>query len=164
MKNSRLVSSIVLFIGSVLLVLIPSCSCERAAAKAEKKSGLYVINVLDKDLYDDCHLKGSINVPYEQLEKFVQDLDKDSSEIVVYCSNYMCSTSGVAAKQLAQMGFKHVWAYEGGTAEWHQMGLPVEGPCKNSYLSNKLPAPEHSDSSVSVITAQELAQKLKVAE
>lgn len=160
-KNMMLRSMFFLSLAS-LLMLIPSCTCERQATEQQKKSGLVVINVLDKDLYDDCHIKGSINVPYENLEKFVQDLDKDSSEIVVYCSNYMCSTSGVAAKQLTQMGFKHVWAYEGGTAEWHQMGLPVEGTCKSSYLSNKLPATEHTDASVSVITAQQLAEKLKV--
>ena len=53
-----------------------------------------------------------------------------------------------AAQKLKEMGFENVWAYEGGTAEWYQMGLkaegkyPVEGTCQASYLSaaNEKPA------------------------
>lgn len=127
-----------------------------------KRGGLVVINVLDKEPYDDCHIKGSVNVPFTQLSAYAQNLDPETAEIVVYCSNYMCSTSGHACKQLMKMGFKHVWAYEGGTAEWYQMGLPVEGPCKNSYLTQKMTPPPHDgESTVAVITAQELAKKLK---
>jgi len=162
------------FIGvlvcAVILILVGNYYWKTSSYHA-KQSGLVVINVLDKDVYDDCHIKGSVNVPFTTLKDYAQGLDPETAEVVVYCSNYMCSTSGHACKELMSMGFKHVWAYEGGTAEWHQMGLPVEGPCKNSYLKQKLMPPQHEtvrigapgEQTIAVITAQELANKMHVA-
>jgi 3-mercaptopyruvate sulfurtransferase SseA len=46
----------------------------------------------------------------------------------------MCTASGAAAKKFLNLGFKSVAAYEGGIAEWHQKGLPVDGPAQESYL------------------------------
>ncbi len=116
---------------------------------------------MDKQSYDDCHIKGSISVELNDLATFADGLDKDKAEVVVYCSNYMCSASEFVCKKLEAMGFKHVWAYEGGMAEWYQLGLPVEGPAKSSYLTKKIekPAIEHQD--IKVITASELEQKMR---
>ncbi|MFI5333215.1 MAG: rhodanese-like domain-containing protein [Candidatus Babeliales bacterium] len=148
--------------GLALVGLLASCSC--GSKVEQKRSGLVVINVLDKEVYDDCHIKGSVNVPFTKLSEYAQGLDPETAEVVVYCSNYMCSTSGHACKQLMKMGFKHVWAYEGGTAEWYQMGLPVEGPCKNSYLIQKIMPPRHEgEQAIAIITTQELAEKMHVS-
>ena len=38
---------------------------------------LMVINVLDADQYKDCHIKDSINVPFEQLDDFARKLDQE---------------------------------------------------------------------------------------
>lgn len=133
-----------------------------AQLQEQKKAGLFVFNVLDKELYDDCHIKGSIHVPLTELEQKVQSLDKENAEIVIYCSNYLCGSSEQACKKLQSMGFKHVWAYEGGTAEWYQMGLPVEGQSQSSYLTKKIAPPPHDASRACLtVTAQELAQKLQ---
>lgn len=128
----------------------------------QKKTGLVVINVLDKQWYDDCHIKGSINVPLEAIETYAQQLDPEASEIVLYCSNYFCTSSGYACKLLKNKGFKHVWAYEGGTAEWYQLGFPVEGPCEQEYLKKKIEQSQEADvsSECDTITAQALLAKL----
>lgn len=127
-----------------------------------KKQELKVINVLDKNLYDDCHIKGSINVPFEDFEQYAKNLDKDT-HVVVYCSNYMCTASGASARKLSEMGFKNVWAYEAGMAEWYQAGLPVEPKdiCKQEYLKMQVAKPEHEDKSVKVISTQELKDKMQ---
>lgn len=119
-----------------------------------------VVNVLDSEYYKDCHIKGSVNVPFDQLEIFAQQLDKDT-EIIFYCSNYMCTGSGKAAKLFQQKGFKRVWAYEAGMNEWYRNGLPVEGSCKSAYLNitNEL-IDEEQDPEVTVITTGELKEKL----
>ena len=115
--------------------------------------------------YEDCRIAGSINVPFEDVETFAKDLDRNA-EIVVYCANYMCTASAAAAQKLKDMGFANVWAYEGGTAEWYQMGLkaednyPVEGSCQASYLAAANEKPAHAESSVSVISAEELHEKM----
>jgi rhodanese-related sulfurtransferase len=150
------------FLITAGLVFLPSCTSSQNDAHAQKKTGLVVINVLKKELYDDCHIKDSVSVPFDQVDTYAQThLDKDA-EIVVYCSNYMCSASGAVAQKLQDLGFKNVHAYEAGTAEWYQQGLPTEGPAKAGYLAVKM-EPHHEDNSnVRVISTQELAQKMKV--
>ncbi len=128
----------------------------------EKKTGLVVVNVLDKKFYDDCHIKDSICIPFEMTEQCVDTIDKNA-EVVLYCSNYQCTSSEYVAQQLLKKGFSNLCVYEGGMAEWYQQGLPVEGPHKQAYLSKpcrKLSYDEQSN--IRVITANELAQKMNV--
>lgn len=130
----------------------------------QKKEGLFLVNVLDVEYYDDCHIKApnSINVTLEGLEAFTKTVDPEKSEIVFYCSNYMCTASGFAAKELAKKGFKNVWAYEAGIADWYQKGLPVEGKCEKPYLNKKIEKLELEESSeIRIISTDELANKVK---
>lgn len=150
-------------LGLVMMIAVLP-ACWNKSENGPKKTGLFVLNVLEKSYYDDCHIAGSINVPFEILEQFARGLDKEHAEIVVYCANYACTASGAACKKLKSMGFKKVFAYEGGTAEWLQLGLPTEGPAQSSYLTKAYAKPEHTDPEVPVITAQELAAKLKLAQ
>jgi rhodanese-related sulfurtransferase len=120
-----------------------------------------VINVLEKNLYDDCHIQGSVSVPFEGLEQYAQQYLDKNTEIVLYCSNYMCSASGQGCKLLKRLGFDKVYAYEGGTAEWYQHRLPVEGPCAAGYLKVHLAPPDDStEHDKAVMSMQELARKL----
>jgi rhodanese-related sulfurtransferase len=94
---------------------------------------LLVINVLDEKTFNDCHIKGTVNIPYDQLESRLKDFDR-AREIIVYCASHICSASKQAYALLKKMGFVRVWAYEGGIKEWHAEGLPTEGSCKMEYL------------------------------
>jgi rhodanese-related sulfurtransferase len=109
------------------------------ASTKNSKPSLIILNVLDKEEYDDCHIKGSMHVNFEHVEEFAQKLDKNST-IVVYCTNYMCTSSDYVAKKLREKGFDKVFVYAGGMAEWHQKQLPVVGQCKAAYLQ-KVVAP-----------------------
>jgi rhodanese-related sulfurtransferase len=142
--------------------LLPGCGCSTKKEELQKKQGIFVLNVLDKAMYDDCHIKGSVQVPLEEVERFAASLDPEKAEIVVYCSNYMCTSSEYAVKKLKALGFQHVWAYEGGMAEWYQLGLPIEGSAQQPYLTKKVEKPTNEEQSIPVITAQELATKLKI--
>ena len=33
---------------------------------------LLVINLLDKELYNDSHIRGSVNVPFDNIEEYVK--------------------------------------------------------------------------------------------
>lgn len=122
---------------------------------------LYVINVLDKREYDDCHIKGSINVPFENMQDFAKGLNKQT-ELIIYCSNYWCTASGEAVKMLLDMGFASVWAYEAGMAEWYQQKLPVTGACKEEYLT-KIVAKPHQQDIIPVISTLQLKEKMEKA-
>jgi len=135
-----------LLIFSLLLTFLPSCFS--GGTESQKEKGLVVINVLDKKLYDDCHIAGSICVPFMEVQKYaLKHIDKDA-EIILYCSNYLCTSSIVNRKQLLNLGYKNVWVYKGGTAEWHQRGYPVNGPCQSSYLKKELSPPAEKESYV----------------
>ena len=117
-----------------------------------------VINVLSKDVYDDCHITGSVNVPLDDLVEYGKDIPKDA-ELVVYCANYMCPMSKRAWRLLKDQGFSNVRAYEGGASEWYSLGYPTIGPATQQYLKEKYDKPlENGD--VEVITADQLKEKL----
>ena len=138
--------------------LLPGCWNEQ---KPEKMSGLVVVNVLDEEFYNDCHIKGSVNIPFEKVDELAETIDTDA-QVVIYCSNYQCTSSEYAAKMLRKKGFSSVCVYEAGMAEWYQKGLPVEGERKKAYLikpSRQLA--QDASSEIPVISTHELAQKMK---
>ncbi len=156
MKKVSVVTMILMCVGVSSALLMSGCIGKKKAPETLK-----VINVLDKRLYDDCHIKGSINVPFQDVENKALSWDK-STKIVVYCSNYTCTASGFIAKMLTKMGFENVWAYEAGMVGWYKAGLPYEGPAKESYL--ELPNIPHENvekGGVSVITTEELHALMK---
>lgn len=114
-----------------------------------------LINVLPKDMYDDCHIVGSLNVPLEQLKVFAEKIDRNQ-KIVVYCSSYACQASVKAWRLLDGMGFQNLWAYEGGMAEWYHADFPREGSCQAPYLSSKIEKPTEEAKDVKQIYAEEL--------
>lgn len=131
------------------------------------KSSLHVINVLDKALYDDAHIKGSEQIDSDVVEKVAQNWDKNST-IVVYCANYMCSASRDIAKKLTAMGFKNTKAYEGGTAEWYQLSqkdpsYAIVGPAQEKYLKVPIKAPQEHPADVAIIEAEALKSLLQGA-
>ena len=142
------------FILVALPLLFSGCSCDKKGPK------LQIINVLDKDAYDDCHIKGSINIPFEELESEAEKLNKNATT-VVYCSNYQCAASKMAASMLKNKNFQIVYAYEAGMADWYQNGLPVVGACKASYLKNKNEEIEVEDEGVEVISTEALKDLIK---
>lgn len=164
---SKILVKIIVIFGLVGLVTFgwyrwSSNSCRQELVDLASGKRLMVVNVLETEQYKDCHIKGSISVPFDQLEKLAQQVDQDT-ELVFYCSNYMCAASGKAAKLFQQKGFKRVWAYEAGMNEWYRKGLPVEGSCKAAYLkSSNEPIEEEQDPEVTIITTDELRVKLGI--
>jgi rhodanese-related sulfurtransferase len=149
-------------LGVILVGIVTLSACKWFGSESNGHApSLVVINVLDKQYYDDAHIAGSINIPLERLEEYAQkNLGKDT-EIVIYCGNYKCLASSEGAKMLSDLGFRRVWAYEGGTAEWKKFGYPVKGAAKENYL-NDLEKPEGvTHEGVNMISAQELNEKIE---
>lgn len=150
-----------LFSGLTLASVLLLAGCWGGNKKEETmpaKASLQVINVLDPELYADAHIKGSINVPFDQLDEYLKKADKNA-ELVFYCANYSCSASGEAAKQAKEQGFTNARAYEGGTAEWVKLGYPYEGPATESYIHGDNPKPDHlADFAIS---AEDLKAKMQ---
>jgi len=155
------------FLGSKLLTVSLAAltllsSCRWFLPTKKEAPAFVMVNVLDKKYFDDCRIAGSINLSMEDIEQYALDnWDKQNTQVVTYCGNYKCLASGESAVMLNKLGFANVWAYEGGTAEWKQLGYPIDGPCVASGFLSDYEKPEGDEvsSEVPVITAQELKKK-----
>lgn len=145
-----------IFIISLIFSTLFFAGCWEKAESPE----LMVINVLDKELFDDCHITGSVNIPFEDIADRLQDLDP-SKQYVLYCSNFACISSTENVKMFLDAGFQNVWDYEDGMSGWFQEGFPYEGSAEQSYLAEESVKFGDEESKLPVITTQELYSKMK---
>ncbi len=138
------------------LALLPGCF---DSGKKKEAPTLLVVNVLDKEYYDDCHIPGSIHVPMADV---IATAEKEGwskeTPVVVYCANYSCTASAAVCKQLVEAGYVNAQAYEAGMAGWVQAQLPVEGPAQAPYLTqeNKPLADAVDHGTIKNITTEQL--------
>ena len=91
------------------------------------------IDARTKAEFDSVHVKGAINLPYEefhalpfwQRKELMRKYNKQGI-IIVYCKGGKCEVSIDLAYDLARLGFTSVSIYRGGIHEWQQSGYPVE--------------------------------------
>ena len=76
--------------------------------------GAIIIDVRSKGEFDGGHIKGSVNVPLQNLEKYFSKLKKDVP-VITCCASGMRSAS--AASLLKANGYKEV--FNGGG--WHSL-------------------------------------------
>ena len=72
------------------------------AAHIAKEKGALIIDVRSKKEYDTGHIKDSINIPIDYLDKMYGRIPKEK-EIIVYCRSG--SRSMVAARLLREQGW-----------------------------------------------------------
>ena len=97
-------------------------------AKIRSGNPPIVINVLDSGNFTKQRIKGSINVPLDQVSTLVPKIVPDkNAEIVVHCASYRCGASVKAGKALKALGYTNVADYKGGTQDWVKRGLPTAG-------------------------------------
>ena len=67
-----------------------------------------IIDVREKEEYDESHLEGAINIPYTKIIEEIDNyaVDKDAV-IVVYCKSG--KRSALAAKSLSEAGYTHIY-------------------------------------------------------
>jgi rhodanese-related sulfurtransferase len=92
-----------------------------------------VVNVLPKDVYGDCHIPGTTNIPVHKLEKVTRKWPKNR-QIVVHCAGQDCPLSRYATELLQNLGFLNIKMFEGGLREWAAQGLQIKGLCRAGYL------------------------------
>jgi len=129
----------------------------------QKEAQLIIINVLDKNEFDDCHIKGSIHIPFGEFENKVASFNKNN-HYVLYCADYACMSSGYCAKLLRDAKFENIWEYSGGMVDWYQKGYPIEGPAQEDYLKEEnvnLNDEQDNEDVVFTITAEDLLIKIK---
>jgi rhodanese-related sulfurtransferase len=85
---------------------------------------LIVLDVRERDAYEQGHIEGAKLLPRGQLELRVnQDLPDPTRRIVVCCEFGRIST--LATATLREMGFQRAVALDGGMKAWREAGYPV---------------------------------------
>lgn len=94
----------------------------RAAAASDE---LLVLDVRERDAYEEGHIPGAKHLPRGQLELRVnQDLPDPTRRIVACCEFGRIST--LATATLREMGFQRAVALDGGMKAWREAGYPVK--------------------------------------
>jgi glyoxylase-like metal-dependent hydrolase (beta-lactamase superfamily II) len=105
---------------------VPFMSLEELKARVESaEPDLVVLDVRERDAYEDGHIPGARLRPRGQLELRVnQDLPDPTPRILVYCEFGRIST--LATATLREMGFQRAVALDGGMKAWREAGFPVK--------------------------------------
>ncbi len=105
-----------------------------------------VIDVRERDEWEEGHIPGAVHVPRSFLESRIEQAVPDRERpIVLYCAGG--SRSAFAAKALAELGYTHVSSLAGGFTDWKRNGgaylLPKTlDAAKRSRYSRHLLIPE----------------------
>lgn len=135
----------------------------------DEKPEYYLINVLEKEDFEDAHIRGSIHVSMADMDGFLKKIEHHKDvPLIFYCSNYYCTSSDLAAQKAIKKGFQAVSVYKGGIAEWFQKNKSdssheIEGPCQMPYLQFVIiPESEDIDSLVDVIDEDVVEENEKI--
>lgn len=74
------------------------------------------------------HLPGAEKIPRSELARLAPEPIERDETVVVYCASLDCQESARAARPLEHLGYREVYDFEGGIAEWRRCGLPVVLP------------------------------------
>jgi rhodanese-related sulfurtransferase len=108
---------------------VPFMSLAELKARIEAAEGdLIVLDVRERDAYEEAHIPGARLLPRGQLELRVnQDLPDPTRRILAYCEFGRIST--LATATLREMGFQRAVALDGGMKAWRETGYAVkQGP------------------------------------
>ena len=95
-----------------------------AAAKTKSSSDTVIVDVREKDEWDEEHIPDAVHMSRGMVELEVEDKfpDRDMT-IICHCGGG--GRSALAAESLQKMGYKNVRSMAGGFKAWKAAGLPT---------------------------------------
>jgi len=95
-----------------------------AAAKAKSSSDAVIVDVRDKDEFDELHIPDAVHMSRGLLEYEIEEKFPDRNmTIICHCGGG--GRSALAAESLQKMGYKNVRSMAGGFKAWKAAGLPT---------------------------------------
>ena len=83
----------------------------------------FIVDLRNSELFNQGHITGSINIPFNNLTKRFNEIPEDSKSIVLVCD--MGNVSPNAGELLKKEGFKDLLILRGGVNEWKLQNLPL---------------------------------------
>src|SRR5213076_1114682 len=95
-----------------------------AAAKAKSSNDAVIVDVRDKDEFDELHIPDAVHMSRGLLEYEIEEKFPDrNTTIICHCGGG--GRSALAAESLQKMGYKNVRSMAGGFKAWKAAGLPT---------------------------------------
>ena len=101
---------------------IREISPTEAAAKLKSGDAL-IIDVREKDEWDEEHIPGAIHLSRGTIELDIEEKVPDTNAMII-CHCGGGGRSALAAENLQKMGYKNVRSMAGGFKAWKAAGLP----------------------------------------
>ena len=101
-------------------------------AAAKSKSGnAVIIDVRDKDEWDEGHIPGATHMSRGTIELDIEEKVPDPNAMII-CHCGGGGRSALAAESLQKLGYKNVHSMAGGFRAWKAAGLPTTTPLNNA--------------------------------
>ncbi|MDK2822919.1 MAG: hypothetical protein PWQ67_1944 [Clostridia bacterium] len=82
-----------------------------------------LVDARPKAKYDEGHIPGAINIPFDEWDKYNKLLPEDKEKpIYFYCGGLACGLSPKSAHKAKEMGYKNVFNYQEGEPGWKEAG------------------------------------------
>ena len=95
-----------------------------AAAKAKSSTDVVIVDVREKDEFDESHIPDAVHMSRGMVELEVEEKFPDrNTTIICHCGGG--GRSALAAESLQKMGYKNVRSLAGGFKAWKTIGLPT---------------------------------------
>ena len=98
-------------------------SPQNAAAKL-KSGEAVIVDVRDKDEWDEGHIPGAMHMSRGTIELDIEEKVADPNAMII-CHCGGGGRSALAAESLQRMGYKNVRSMAGGFKAWKAAGLPT---------------------------------------
>jgi phage shock protein E len=102
---------------------VTEISPDEAAKKLQNKEAV-IVDVRDKDEWDEGHIPHAINLSRGTIELDIEEKVPDPNAVVI-CHCGGGGRSALAAESLQKMGYKNVRSMAGGLKAWKAVGLPT---------------------------------------
>jgi len=94
------------------------------AAEKSKNSEAVIIDVREKDEWDEEHIPDAIHMSRGTIELDIEEKVPDTNAMII-CHCGGGGRSALAAESLQKMGYKNVRSMAGGFKAWKAIGLPA---------------------------------------
>ena len=104
---------------------VPRISIDEVKALIAKKQ-VILVDVRDPQSFAEGHMPGALNVPFDDIPKYVDAWKKDERVLITYCACTNETTAARAVVDINAFGITNAKALLGGWNEWIKRGEQVE--------------------------------------
>jgi rhodanese-related sulfurtransferase len=124
MKLNKIVTILALLLLSTFVQAdIKTIEPQTLIKLIEKQQAPLILDVRSADEFEQGHIQGAINIPYDRLQENQQLNAYKEHEIVIYCRSGR--RAEIAYKLLQEKGFKRLLDLNGDIIAWRERHYPL---------------------------------------